>query len=234
MLKPSVLVVEDEDDIRELVSYNLLKEGYQVASVSSGEEALEVAADKRIDLIVLDLMLPGIDGLTVCRKLKQEPTTTALPIVMLTAKGEEADVVAGLNLGADDYITKPFSPRVLTARIRAVLRRKSPDDADEGVDGDEDDLIEAHGLAIHAGRHEVTYRGHPVELTSTEFRVLRFLAAKPGWVFTRQQILDGVHGDCYAITDRAVDVQIVALRKKLGAAGKYIETVRGVGYRFKQ
>ena len=234
-MKPSVLVVEDEDDIRELVSYSLLKEGYQIACVASGEEALEVAAAaKPLDLVLLDLMLPGIDGLAVCRRLKQEPATAVLPIVMLTAKGEEADVVAGFNLGADDYITKPFSPRVLTARIRAVLRRKASEETAEGEEEDEDERIEAHDLSIHSGRHEVTFRGSPVELTSTEFRVLRFLASKPGWVFTRQQILDGVHGDCYAITDRAVDVQIVALRKKLGAAGKYIETVRGVGYRFKQ
>jgi two-component system phosphate regulon response regulator PhoB len=235
MAKPSVLVVEDEDDIRELVSYNLLKEGYQVASVASGEEAIEIAAGQPVDLLVLDLMLPGIDGLSVCRRLKADPKTTALPIVMLTAKGEETDVVAGLNLGADDYITKPFSPRVLLARIRAVLRRQNNGDEEASDDAEDDgEVIEAHDLRIHTGRHSVTYQGKQVELTSTEFRVLRFLASKPGWVYARQQILDGVHGDNYAITDRAVDVQIVGLRKKLGEAGRYIETVRGVGYRFKR
>ena len=234
MIKPSILVVEDEDDIRELVSYNLLKEGYQVAGVASGEEALQVTSKKPVDLVVLDLMLPGIDGLAICRRLKQDPKTAHLPIVMLTAKGEEADIVAGLNLGADDYITKPFSPRVLIARVRAVLRRKAGIDTDEGSRDADEEVLSVHDLVIHAGRHQVTYRDQPIDLTSTEFRVLRFLASKPGWVFTRQQILDGVHGNNYAITDRAVDVQIVGLRKKLGPAGKYIETVRGVGYRFKQ
>jgi two-component system phosphate regulon response regulator PhoB len=234
MLQPSVLVVEDEDDIRELVSYNLLKDGFQVAGVASGEEALKIADSKPVDVVVLDLMLPGIDGLTVCRRLKQTPATAAIPIVMLSAKGEEPDVVTGLNLGADDYITKPFSPKVLSARIRAVLRRKAAAAAELEEDDDEGDVLEIHELVIHPGRHEVRFRGTAIELTATEFRVLRFLAARPGWVFTRQQILDGVHGDNYAITDRAVDVQIVGLRKKLGAAGKYIETVRGVGYRFKQ
>jgi len=234
MIKPSILVVEDEDDIRELVSYNLLKEGYQVAGVASGEEALQITGKKPVDLVVLDLMLPGIDGLTICRRLKQDPKTAHVPIVMLTAKGEEADIVAGLNLGADDYITKPFSPRVLIARVRAVLRRKAGIDTDEASRDADEEVLSVHDLVIHAGRHQVTYRDQPIDLTSTEFRVLRFLASKPGWVFTRQQILDGVHGNNYAITDRAVDVQIVGLRKKLGAAGKYIETVRGVGYRFKQ
>ncbi|MFZ5828547.1 MAG: response regulator [Planctomycetota bacterium] len=234
MIKPSVLVVEDEDEIRELVSYNLLKEGYQVAGVASGEEALAIAGSKAIDLVLLDLMLPGIDGLTVCRRLKQEERTGEIPIIMLTAKGEEPDIVAGLNLGADDYITKPFSPKVLMARMRAVLRRKGVGDSDENGDNDGEDTIEIHELTIHPGRHQVRLLGKPLDLTSTEFRVLRFLAAKPGWVFTRQQILDGVHGNNYAITDRAVDVQIVGLRKKLGPAGRYIETVRGVGYRFKE
>lgn len=232
--KPSVLVVEDEDDIRELVSYNLLKEGYQVAGVATGEEALNLASGKPFDLILLDLMLPGIDGLTVCRKLKNDPRTQSTPIVILTAKGEEADVVAGLNLGADDYVTKPFSPKVLLARIRAVLRRIAVALRQEEEPVSDDELIEIHELSIHPGRHEVNVSGKPIELTSTEFRVLKFLAAKPGWVFTRQQILDGVHGNNYAITDRAVDVQIVGLRKKLETAGRYIETVRGVGYRFRQ
>ncbi len=232
MIKHSVLIVEDEDDIRELVSYNLLKEGYQVASVSSGEEGLALADTKSIDLVILDLMLPGVDGMTVCRRLKANPKTESVPIVMLTAKGEEADVIGGLNQGADDYITKPFSPKVLIARVRAVLRRAAAareSSEDEDVSG----LIQVGSLSIHPGRHQVQVEGRAIDLTSTEFRVLSFLARKPGWVFTRQQILDAVHGDNYAITDRAVDVQIVGLRRKLGPAGRYIETVRGVGYRFK-
>ena len=235
MIKKSVLVVEDEEDIRELVSYHLLKEGYQVAGVSSGEEALATAEAQPPDLILLDLMLPGVDGLTVCQRLRSSPRTESVPIVMLTAKGEESDIVGGLNLGANDYVTKPFSPKVLLARVRAVLRRMPGvplDDADDDLDGEE--VISIHELTIHPGRHEVLVADEPVSLSSTEFRVLYFLAGKPGWVFSRQQILDGVHGDNYAITDRAVDVQIVGLRKKLGSAGKYIETVRGVGYRFKE
>jgi two-component system, OmpR family, alkaline phosphatase synthesis response regulator PhoP len=233
MIKQSVLVVEDEEDIRELVSYNLLKEGYQVAGVASGEAALAAVEAKPPDMILLDLMLPGLDGLSVCRKLKGNPLTASIPVVMLTAKGEETDIVAGLNMGADDYVTKPFSPKVLLARLQAVLRRSA---ADAGPSEEEEpsEVVEIRDLTIHPGRHEVFALGTPVELTATEFKLLHFLAQRPGWVFTRQQILDGVHGDNYAITDRAVDVQVVGLRKKLGPVGNYIETVRGVGYRFKE
>jgi two-component system phosphate regulon response regulator PhoB len=234
MLKPSVLIVEDEDNIRELVSYNLLKEGYQVVSVVSGEEALALGEARQLDLVILDLMLPGMDGLTVCHRLKSHPKTDSVPIIMLTAKGEEADMVAGLNQGADDYITKPFSPKVLIARVRAVLRRSEAERAAAADDTQGEPVMEVSGLRIHPGRHQVHVDGLPVELSSTEFRVLTFLARKPGWVFSRQQILDGIHGDNYAITDRAVDVQIVGLRRKLGPAARYIETVRGVGYRFRQ
>ena len=234
MLKQSVLVVEDDDDIRELVSYNLLKEGYQVAGVACGEDALAAVAAKPPDLILLDLMLPGLDGLSVCRQLKGNPATEPLPVVMLTAKGEEADIVAGLNLGADDYVTKPFSPKVLLARVQAVLRRAAAERRRGEEEPEPAETIEIRELTIHLGRHEVSVEGRPVELTATEFKLLHFLAQRPGWVFTRQQILDGVHGDTYASTDRAVDVQVVGLRRKLGPAGSYIETVRGVGYRFKE
>jgi two-component system phosphate regulon response regulator PhoB len=230
-MSASILVVEDEEDIRELVRFNLGKEGFQVRTVASGEEGLAAVDFRPPDLLLLDLMLPGVDGLTVCRKIKNNSKTRGLPIVILTAKGEESDVVTGLNLGADDYITKPFSPSVLVARVKAVLRRG---EADEVGKGDEAGVIEVRNLKIHPGRHEVRVGDGPVELTSTEFRVLHFLARRPGWVFTRQQILDGVHGDNYAITERAVDVQIVGLRKKLSTAGDSIETVRGVGYRFKE
>jgi two-component system alkaline phosphatase synthesis response regulator PhoP len=227
MANEHVLAVEDEEDILELVRYNLEKEGYRVTGVVSGEEALRRARSQPPDLIVLDLMLPGMDGLTVCRELKQDAKTRDLPIIILTAKGEEADIVAGLELGADDYVTKPFSPRVLLARLRAVLRRRRTEPAAES------DTLEIHGMVIHPGRHEVLVQGRPVDLTATEFSLLAFLARRPGWVFTRSQIVQGVQGEDYAVSERAVDVQIVGLRKKLGPAGQHIETVRGVGYRLK-
>lgn len=229
----SILVIEDEEDIRELVSYNLLKEGYQVASTASGEEGLAAIKDCKPALILLDLMLPGMDGLQVCRILRSEEATAATPVVMLTAKGEEADIVKGLEAGADDYIVKPFAPKVLLARLKAIFRRVAQDAVHADSDGEGDGVMERHTLTIHPGRHEVHVKNKRVELTSTEFRLLRFLARRPGWVYTRHQILQGVHGDDYLITDRAVDVQIVGLRKKLGSAGDLIETVRGVGYRFR-
>jgi two-component system alkaline phosphatase synthesis response regulator PhoP len=228
MAKGNILVVEDEEEILELLRYNLSKEGYKVTGVFSGEDALKETESKLPDLILLDLMLPGVDGLEVCKILKSDKETEHIPIVMLTAKGEEADIVTGLELGADDYITKPFSPRVLLARIKAVLRRKTREEVAET------DIINIHNLVIHPGRHKVLVDGRPVSLTAGEFRLLHFLAGKPGWVFTRYQIVDAVHGEDYPVTDRSVDVQIVGLRKKLASAGKYIETVRGVGYRFKE
>lgn len=228
MASESILVVDDEEEIQELVRYNLAKDGYQVACAGSGEAALARVRAGRPDLVVLDLMLPGLDGLEICRRLKAEPGTRSIPIVMLTAKGEESDIVAGLELGADDYVTKPFSPRVLLARIRAVLRRKRAEEA-----GDEA-TIRVHELEIDPGRHQVSVGGRPVRLTLTEFRVLHALSRRPGWVMTRFQIAAAVHGEDCLSADRAVDVQIVALRKKLGRAGRHIETVRGVGYRFKE
>ncbi len=228
MAKNTVLVVEDEEDILKLIVYNLAKEGFEVSGASTGEEGLKKAFDEEPGLILLDLMLPGLDGLEVCRRLKQDTRTDKIPVVMVTAKGEESDVVTGLELGADDYITKPFSPRVLVARARAVLRRR------EGAIIGENDTITVHDLVIHPGRHEVLLSGSAIELTYTEFRVLHFLARRPGWVFTRYQIVDAVHGVDYPVTERSVDVQIAGLRKKLGHAGDYVETVRGVGYRFKE
>jgi two-component system, OmpR family, alkaline phosphatase synthesis response regulator PhoP len=228
MPREHILVVEDEEDILELLRYNLAKEGYRVTGAASGEEARRTLRSAPPNLIVLDLMLPGVDGLTICRELKQDPRTREIPIIMLTAKGEEADIVAGLELGADDYLTKPFSLRVLLARLRAVLRRRRQEPAAAG------ESLELHGMTIHPGRHEVLVQGRPVDLTATEFRLLHFLAQRPGWVFTRAQIVQGVQGEDHAVSDRAVDVQVVGLRKKLGAAGQYLETVRGVGYRFKE
>jgi two-component system alkaline phosphatase synthesis response regulator PhoP len=228
MTKNNVLVVEDEADIQELVRYNLTKDGYKVTCMASGESGLKTARTILPDLIILDLMLPGVDGLEVCKILKGDAKTRHIPIIMLTAKGEEADVVTGLELGADDYIPKPFSPRVLLARIKAVLRRKAKEETND------EHPIKAGELLIDPGRHEATLTGKPLSLTFTEFRVLHHLAQRPGWVFTRQQIVDAVRGEDYAVTERSVDVQIVGLRKKLEGYGDYIETVRGVGYRFKE
>lgn len=230
--KPSqthrILVVDDEVDLLELVRYNLVKEGYDVACVGSGEEALKAARKEPPDLIVLDLMLPTVDGLEVCRRLKAEARTRDIPIVMLTAKSEESDVISGLDRGADDYISKPFSPRVLTARIKALLRRH-----DTKRQAEANVTIDVHELSIHPGRHEVTLAGSPLELTYTEFALLQFLAKRPGWAYTRTQIVDAVKGEDYPVTERSVDVQVAGLRKKLGVFGAYIETVRGVGYRFR-
>ncbi len=228
MVKQKILVVDDEEDILELLKFNLSREGYQVLCAVSGEQALRLVRSENPDLIMLDLMLPGIDGLEVTRRLKNDPDTKNLPIVMLTAKGEEADIVTGLELGADDYITKPFSPRILIARIRAVLRRRIKGQTEETS------VLRIHDLEIDPGRHEVLVNEKPVQLTFTEFGILNYLARRPGWVFTRFQIVEAVRGEDHPVTDRSVDVQIVGLRKKLGPAGKYIETVRGVGYRFKE
>jgi len=228
MGKKRVLVVEDEEDILELLRYNLSKEGYRVAGVRTGEEGLKAVRSDPPDLVLLDLMLPGMDGLEVCKTLKSDPGTQHVPIVMVTAKGEEADIVTGLELGADDYVTKPFSPRVLIARARTVLRRGTREPFDNAA------TTKVHDLMIHPGRHEVLVKGKAVKLTATQFRILHFLAQSPGWVFTRYQIVNAVHGEDYPVTDRSVDVQIVGLRKKLGSAGAYIETVRGVGYRLKE
>jgi two-component system, OmpR family, alkaline phosphatase synthesis response regulator PhoP len=228
MQSEHVLIVDDEEDILELLRYNLSKDGYRVTGVTNGEDALRVAERDRPDAVILDLMLPSVDGYGVCERLKKNAETRDIPIVMLTAKGEEADIVKGLEKGADDYVTKPFSPRVLLARIKAVLRRSPRTEF-------RDDSEVARGtLKIHPGRHEVFVDGQPISLTFTEFQILVFLASRPGWVFTRLQIIDEVRGDNYPVTDRSVDVHIVSLRRKLGAAGAYVETVRGIGYRFRE
>jgi len=224
----SILVIEDEEDILELISVNLQRSGYRVSASMTGEDGLNSARKDVPDLIILDLMLPGIEGLDVCRLLKSEEHTQVIPIIMLTARGEEADIVAGLEVGAHDYITKPFSTRVLTARVRAILRRKTV-----GVKDDVDSL-RIHDLVINPGRHEVLADGKSVVLTPTEFQILHYIARRPGWVFTRNQIIEGIREDNTIVTDRSVDVQIAGLRKKLGKLGNYIETVRGIGYRFKE
>ena len=226
MAKGYIIVVEDDEDILELVRFNLARDGYRVQGVTAGDKALALIQSQMPDLVILDLMLPGMDGLEICRRLKNDGKTSSISIMMLTAKGDEADIVAGLELGADDYMTKPFSPRVLLARVKALLRRVT------NVSLDDNSVVKVHNITIDPGRFEVLVQGKSAPLSLTEFKILQKLASRPGWVFTRDQIIDAVHGDDYPVTDRSIDVQIVGLRKKLGAAGKYIETVRGVGYRF--
>lgn len=231
MARESILIVEDDENIQQLVGYNLAKAGFHVLYAENGEQALATVKREQPDLLVLDLMLPGLNGFEVCRILRKDPQTRSLPIIMLTAKSEENDVSAGLDLGADDYITKPFSPRILVSRIKAALRRRD----ESGEDGGEDNsgLIRVHDIVIDPKRYEVMVAGTPVALTVTEFSILDLLARRPGWVFSRQQIIDGVRGYDYVITPRAVDVQVFGLRRKLGASGECIETVRGIGYRMK-
>ena len=221
-----ILVIEDDEDIQELIRFNLEKEAYKVSCRGTAEDGLKALGVRLPDLILLDLMLPGMDGLTACRRIRAEENTRHVPVIMVSAKGSEADVVTGLELGADDYITKPFSPRVLLARVRATLRRAGESDNDSG------EVMRRGEIEIDNLHHEVRLAGKPVELTLTEFRVLEALARRPGVVFTRYQIVDAVKGEDYPVTDRSVDVQIVGLRKKLKKYGKHIETVRGVGYRF--
>ena len=223
-----ILVVDDEPDILELIGYNLARHNFDMIGVASGEEAFVSIRKSLPDLVVVDLMLPGIDGLEVCRRLKSDDRTLAIPVIILSAKGEEADVVIGLELGADDYLTKPFSPRVLMARIKAVLRRQHVE-AETG-----ETLITHQDLRINEGRHEVLVAGALVQLTLTEFRILCQLARRPGWVFTRNQILEAAQGDDTSVTARAVDVHIVGLRRKLGSSGGLVETIRGVGYRLRE
>ena len=221
-----ILVVEDETDIQELLEYTLLQAGYRVDVTDQGEEALDLVKDHAPSLLVLDLMLPGMDGLEVCRRLKTGEATASLPVIILTAKGAEEDVIAGFDAGADDYITKPFSPKVLAARVGAVLRR-----SDQAGSPDAEGAVSFGEIRIHPGRFQVHVGDEPVSLTHTEFRILQFLASRPGWVFSRMQIVRAVHGEDYPVTGRSVDVQVASLRKKLGPAADHITTVRGVGYK---
>ena len=228
MSRPRIMVIEDEEDILELITYNLEQAGFTAAGATSGEDGLAQVQSGKMDLVVLDLMLPGMSGLDVCRQLRAQEATRAIPIVIVSAKGEEADIVAGLDAGADDYVSKPFSPKILLARVRAMLRRR------ESRPPAADALVRVHGLMLDPARFRAEVDQQPLQLTAGEFRLLHFLARHPGWVFTRYQIVNGVRGEDYVVTDRAVDVQITGLRKKLGANAHYIETVRGVGYRFKE
>ena len=223
-----VLLVEDEEDIREMVHFNLFKERYQVLLASDGQTAVDVATKELPELIVLDVMLPKMDGFEVCERLKNDPQTKKIPIIMLTAKGEEEDVIKGLEVGADDYITKPFSPKVLLARIKAVLRRS------KNIVKGPKNVFTLNDIKIDLSKRKTFIGDTELKLTYTEFQILHLLAQKSGWVFTRGQIVDSIRGENHAITDRSVDVQIVNLRKKMGDQGHLIETVRGVGYRFQE
>ena len=227
MARETVLVVEDEKDIQELIRFNLERDGFQVQTADSVEAARRLLAKHLPGLILLDLMLPGDNGFEFCRQLRKDDRTRGLPLIMVTARDEDTDVVAGLEVGADDYIAKPFTPRVLLARVRAVLRRRQPEA------GDSAERLARGPIEIDRTRHLVTVAGQALSLTLSEFRILDLLVRRPGVVFSRYQIVDAVHGADYPVTDRSVDVQIVGLRRKLGKHGTLIETVRGVGYRFK-
>jgi two-component system phosphate regulon response regulator PhoB len=227
-MNEKIVIVEDEADIRELLAYNLEREGYHIREFADGKDALDYIEKHPPELILLDLMLPGMHGLDICRRLKRSHDTENLPIIMVSAKGEESDIITGLELGADDYICKPFSMKILLARVRTALRRRSlPRTA-------KCETLHAGPLVINPQSHRVTMDGRTIELTASEFAILRFLAQHPGWVRTREQIIDAIRGTDYAVTERAIDVQIVGLRRKLGNHSHLLETVRGVGYRFQE
>ena len=223
----TILVIDDEKDLIELVRYNLEKEGFDVIGAPDGKAGLEVARAHRPDLILLDLMMPGMDGLEVCRRLREDARTAGIPVILLTAKATEADRVVGLEMGADDYVTKPFSPRELVARVKVRLRRAAAATEDR-------EILRRGDLVVDAGRHEVSWKGKPVVLTAAEFRILRFLAKSPGRVFGRSEILDGAFDRDAAVTDRTIDVHVMAVRKKLGKGGAMLETVRGFGYKLRE
>ena len=224
-MRRTALIVDDDKDILTLLRYNLEKEGFKVLTSEDGGEAIEKARKEKPDLLILDLMLPGTDGREVCRSLKGDDRTASIPILMLTAKGEEIDVVVGLELGADDYVTKPFSPKVLVARAKALLRRGAGS-VKQG------NRIVAGPLAIDREKREVLLGSRPLPLTATEFNLLSCLAARPGRVFSRDELLNSAWTEDTVVVDRTVDVHIVSLRKKMGKYADLVETVRGFGYRF--
>jgi two-component system phosphate regulon response regulator PhoB len=230
MVKKKILVIEDDRDISELIAYNLGREGYDIACLYDGSQAVDFVNKRKPELIILDLMLPEVDGIEICRTLKSDAATKHIPIIMLTAKSEEADVVVGLQMGADDYIPKPFSPKVLVARIKAITRRTA--DLQTTTSANEN-LRNFGDFNMDLLKHKISYKGREVRLTSIEFDIVEFLSRSPGRVWSREQILDNVWKEGKFIIDRAVDVHVRGLRKKLGGAENYIETVRGVGYRFK-
>ncbi len=226
MKEKKIVVVEDEPDLVDVVTYNLKREGYLVSAARRGDEGLNLIRSELPDLVLLDLMLPGMDGLSICRQMKSDGALKAIPIIIASAKGEESDVVIGLEMGADDYLAKPFSPRELLARIKAVLRRGTP------TDNASDDRIVVRDLIIDPGKHEVKIKDEIIGLTSTEFKLLHHLASSRGRAFSREQLLNRVVGMGVVVVDRNIDVHIRALRKKLGERSDMIQTIRGVGYRF--
>ena len=227
-MKDKILIIEDDLDIAAIERDYLLAADFDAEIAEDGNKGLSLGLSGAYSLILLDLMLPGVDGLDVCRALKSEPGTSSIPIIMVSARGEKSDIVTGLELGADDYVVKPFSPSVLRARVKSVLRRS-------GESGHQDkSIVEFKEFHIDSQRHEVLLAGQLLDLTASEFKTLKFLVQNPGRVYTRHQIVVAVHGSNYPVTDRSVDVQMVALRRKLGEFGDYIETVRGVGYRFRE
>lgn len=233
--KTTILIIEDERDIRDVIAWNLKREGYAVLEAETAEKGLELIGRTAVDLVLLDMMLPGVDGLSALKSIRGSETTRDLPVLMVTARSEDADIVAGLELGADDYICKPFSPRVLIARIRARLREKDglAAGANLATDGEGPRILQSNGIRIDSERHEVFLDDQALALSVTEFSLLAYLMANPGRVFSRQRIINALHGPDYPVTDRSIDVQVLSLRKKLGRASSFVETVRGVGYRWK-
>lgn len=227
--KTSILVVDDEADIRDLLTYNLEQEGYAVRSFSNGEDAIKSVESQIPDLILLDLMLPGTSGLEICRRLKRETSLSSIPIIMISAKSTETDVVVGLELGADDYITKPFSPKEVVARVRALLRRME----EKKPDASGPRQYKFRGIEVDLDRHEVTIDKKEVKLTSTEFKILQCLLSRPGNVFSRDELIDFALGRNISVVDRTIDVHMTNLRKKIGSYGALIESIRSVGYRLK-
>jgi len=230
-MKASIVAIEDEPDLLEVLNYNLSREGYRVQTAANGEDGMRLITRHRPDLVLLDLMLPGVDGLEICRRVKFDPNTSSIPIIIVSAKGEEQDVVLGLEMGADDYVCKPFSPRELLARVRAVLRRNSVRGGSE-----EEDSVKAvvsGDVVIDPVRHEVRIGDEPIALTATEFRLLHRMGSRPGRVFTREQLIRQAVGEDVVILERNIDVHVRAIRKKLGDHADLIETIRGVGYRFR-
>jgi len=224
-----ILVVDDEKDLVDLISYNLKRNGFDALIARDGNEALEIATREKPDLVLLDLMLPGIDGTEVARRLKNNADTSTIPIIMLTAKSEETDVVVGLTLGADDYVTKPFSMKILLARMTSVLRR-----GEAGAITPEGAILKAGPLTIDTAKHEVSVEGQQIKLTLTEFRLIVALVTARGRVMTRDTLMDKAMGEGVFVTDRAIDVHVTAIRKKLGDAAYLVHTVRGVGYRLQE
>ena len=227
MARKKILIVEDEKDIQELLKYHLEKEGYEILQVFDGEDGLELAQRELPDLIILDVMLPSLDGMEICRYLRADERTQIIPVIILTAKSEESDVIVGLKLGADDYVTKPFSPKVLVARVHAIFRRSE-------ANGVVVTVRKHSSLVIDITRHKMIYKNQEIDFTPIEFNILEFLSRHPGRVFSRDQIMDGAWKEGKFIVDRAVDVHVQTIRKKLGEGASLIETVRGIGYRFAQ